>query len=93
MVSIIQSFHSTITPAISIKIKNEATKAGFYIPIKSNPNIFQQIWNDQDPINPLETSDIYKIEYEKEDGKRGSYIGMTKRKIKDCIKEHQNDIK
>ena len=22
----------------------------------------------------------------------GSYIGMTKRKIKDCIKEHQNDV-
>ena len=26
-------------------------------------------------------------------GERSSYIGMTKRKIKDCINKHQNDMK
>ena len=62
-------------------------------PIKPNPNIFQWIRNDRDPINPLETSGTYKIEYEKEAGKRGSCIGMSKRKIKNRIKKHQNDIK
>ena len=76
----------------SIKIKNEALKLGINIPIKPNSNIFQQIRKDRDSINPLETSGIYKLEFINENNKTGSYIGMTKRKIKDRIKEHPSDI-
>ena len=59
----------------------------------TNPNIFQRIRKDRESINPLEISGIYRIEFEKEGGEKGSHVRMTKRKIKDCMKEHQNDIK
>ena len=46
-------------------MKNEAAKLDFPIPTKPNPNIFLRIRNDQDPINPLEISGFYRIEFEK----------------------------
>ena len=66
---------------------HEASKLGINIPIRPNRNIFQRIRKDQDSINPLETSGIYKIDFINKNDKAGSYIGMTKRKIKDRIKE------
>ena len=38
--------------------------------------------NDLDPINSLETSSIYKIEYEKEGGKRVPNLKCQKKKKK-----------
>ena len=60
------------------KIKNEAVKLNYHIPIKPNLNIFQRIRKDQDSINPLETSSIYQIDFEEERGEKCSYIGKKK---------------
>ena len=34
------------------KLKKEAAKLNYHIPIKPNPNIFQRIRKDRDSINP-----------------------------------------
>ena len=74
-------------------MKKEAAKFNLNVPIKSSPNIFQHIKSDRDPVNPLDAADIYRIDYTDENNKKGYYIGVTKRKIKERLKEHQNDIK
>ena len=57
------------------------------------PNIFQHVKSDRDPINPLDTADIYRIEYTDENSKKGYYIRVTKRKINERLKEYQCDLK
>lgn len=54
---------------------------------------FQIIRSDIEKINYLQTSGIYRINFVNNEGYKGSYIGMTKRKIDDRIKEHKRDIK
>lgn len=83
----------TFDSGASLSIKKEAAKFNLRIPIKPNPNIFQRIRNEKEIVNNHETAGIYKINFTDENGKQGSYIGMTKRKIKQRIKEHKDDIR
>ena len=56
-------------------------------------NVFQYVKSDRDPINPLDSAEIYRIEYRDKNRDKGYYIGITKWKINERIKEDQGDIK
>ena len=56
------------------------------VPIKPSHNIFQYAKTDRDAINPLDTAGVCRIEYTNENSKKG-YIGVTKQKINERIKE------
>ena len=70
---------------------NEAAKYNIHVPVKLALNISQILKSDRDKVDPVETSAIYRIKYSK-DNKTGHYIGLTKRKIKERVKEHKGDI-
>ena len=52
-----------------------------------------RIKDNHNSVDPLETAGIYQINYRREGGRTGAYIGKIKRKIKECIVEHKRDIK
>ena len=68
-------------------MKYVAAKYNMYVPIKPAPNIYQILISDRNKIDPLETSGIYRIEFNK-DNEKGFCICLTKRRIK----EHKGDI-
>ena len=72
-------------------MKKEAAKFNLNVPIKPCPNIFQHIKSDRDLVNPLDTAGIYRIEYTDENNKKYYYVGVTKRKINERLKEHQSN--
>ena len=39
-------------------------------------------------ISPLDTAGVYRFEYTDENREKGYYIGVTKQKINERIKEH-----
>ena len=43
-------------------------------------------------IDPLDVAGVYRIEHKDENRDKGYYIGVTKRKINEIIKEHQGDV-
>ena len=50
-------------------LKKAAAKFNLNVPIKPCPNIFQHKKSDRDPVNPLDTAGIYRIEYTDENNK------------------------
>ena len=52
----------------------------------------KRIRDDRDSVDPLETAIIYQINYHRQGGGTGSYIGKTKQKIKERIVEHKRNI-
>ena len=87
-----------IQPYLTVKgaayiLKKEAAKFNLNVPIQPSPNIIQHIKSDRDLVNPLDTAGVYRIKYTDENNKEGYYIGVTKQKINERLKEHQSDIK
>lgn len=58
-----------------------------------NSSIFQKIRSDREEINQLEKSGIYKINCVGDKRKKVCYIDVTKRNIKDYLKQHNSDIR
>ena len=52
-------------------------------------DICQTLKSDQDKIDPLETSGLYRIEFNKNNKK---WILLLKRKVKERIKDYKGDI-
>lgn len=78
---------------IAMKIKRECNKLNINVPIKPNNSIFALIRSDIDIIDPGESSGIYRIDFKDKQGSMNSYIGLTKRKIKERFKEHNRDLR
>ena len=66
---------------INLCIVAPSASFGINIPVKPNKNIYQRIRDDRNSVDPLETADIYRINYRREERETGAYIGKTKRKI------------
>ena len=60
-------------------LKDKAAKYNVYFPIKTAPKICQILKSDKDKIDPMETSGIYRIEFNK-NNKTEYYVGLAKRK-------------
>ena len=77
----------------SVKLKKEAVKYDFCVPIKPNPSVFQRLRSNKDRIEINETAGIYRLNFINENNEKGCYIGKTKHKIKKRVTEHERDMR